>query len=263
MPRLAELPFWFSATLAVLLGLLFGSFLNVVIHRLPREESLSHPSSRCPRCGTPIAPWNNIPVVSWLLLRGRARCCGASISVRYPLVEAGTAALFGGTAWIVGGSWVLPAYLWFAAVTFVLILTDLDHKRIPNAILYPGTIVAVALLGIGGAVEGDLPAVWRGLAGGAGYFALLLVVALVARGGFGFGDVKLAFLLGIFTAHRSWEALGVGVFAAFVIGGLVSIALLIAGRAGRKDAIPFGPSLVAGAYVAIAWGDAIADWYLG
>lgn len=243
-------------------GLLIGSFLNVVAHRVPAGMSLLHPPSSCPRCDSPIRARDNVPVFGWVFLRGRCRDCAEPISVRYPLVETGTAALFGAAAWIVGASWVLPAYLWFVAVTFVLILTDLDHKRIPNAILYPGTIVAVALLGIGGAVEGDLQAVWRGLAGGAGYFALLLVVALVARGGFGFGDVKLAFLLGTFTAHRSWEALGVGVFAAFVIGGLVSIALLIAGRAGRKDAIPFGPSLVVGAYVAIAWGDAIADWYL-
>lgn len=244
-------------------GLLIGSFLNVVAYRVPAGMSLLRPPSSCPRCGHRIRARDNVPVLGWVMLRGRCRDCSEPVSARYPLVEIVTAVLFGITAWIIGDTWVLPSYLWFVAVTVVLVLTDLDHKRIPNAILYPGTAVAVVLLGIGSAADGDLPSVWRGLAGGVGYFVLLLVVALIARGGFGFGDVKLAFLLGTFTAHRSWEALGVGVFAAFVIGGLVSIALLIAGRAGRKDAIPFGPSLVLGAYVAMVWGEPIAEWYLG
>jgi leader peptidase (prepilin peptidase)/N-methyltransferase len=242
-------------------GLLIGSFLNVVAYRVPVGVSVLRPPSACPACGQEIRARDNIPVIGWFLVRGRCRDCGASISFRYPLVEAATAGLFAAT--IVGTSWTLPAYLWFVGLTIVLVLTDLDLKRIPNAILYPGTIVAIVLLAAGSIADGDAGPLWRGLGGGAAYFGLLLVIALIARGGFGFGDVKLAFVLGLFAAHRSWESLPVAVFAAFMVGGLVSTALLSARGAGRGDAIPFGPSLVLGAYVAIAWGDAIADWYLG
>jgi leader peptidase (prepilin peptidase)/N-methyltransferase len=245
------------------IGLLIGSFLNVVAYRVPAGISVLRPPSSCPSCKHEIRPRDNVPVIGWILLRGRCRDCGAPISVRYPLVEAATAGLFAATAAIVGASWTLPAYLWFVGITVVLVLTDLDLKRIPNAILYPGTIVALVLLAAGSIVDGDLDALWRGIGGGSAYFILLLVIALLARGGFGFGDVKLAFVLGLFAAHRSWESLPVAVFAAFMVGGIVSIGLLIARRAGRGDAIPFGPSLVLGAYLAIAWGDGIADWYLG
>jgi leader peptidase (prepilin peptidase)/N-methyltransferase len=244
------------------IGLLIGSFVNVVAYRIPNGISVVRPPSACPACGHEIRSRDNIPVMGWILLRGRCRDCSSPISMRYPLIEAMTGALFAATAVVIGPSWTLPAYLWFVGVTVALVLTDLDHKRIPNRILYPGTIAAVALLAIGAAAESDLPGLWRALGGGAGYFGFLLIIALVARGGFGFGDVKLALLLGTFTAFRSWGALFVGVFAAFVVGGLVSTVLLIAGRARRSDAIPFGPSLVAGAYLAIAAGTAIADWYL-
>lgn len=244
-------------------GLLIGSFLNVVAYRIPNEMSVLHPPSVCPSCGHEIRARDNVPILSWLLLRGRCRDCGAPISIRYPVVETTTAGVFAGAAAVLGAVWVLPAYLWFAAVTIALVLTDLDHKRIPNRILYPGTIVATALLGGGAALEGDLGSFGRSLLGGAGYFGLMLLVALVARGGFGFGDVKLAFLLGEFAAFRSWGSLFVAGFAAFVIGGLLSLALLVLGRVGRKDAIPFGPAMVAGAFAAVVVGDAIAEWYLG
>ncbi|MEA2022909.1 MAG: A24 family peptidase [Actinomycetota bacterium] len=171
-----------------------------------------------------------------------------------------TAALFPVTALLVGTDWVLPAYLWFVAVTVTLTLTDFDTKLIPNRILYPGTVVGAVLLTIGALIDGG--PILRAFAGGAIYFLLLLVIALIARGGFGFGDVKLAFLLGLFTAYRSWETLIVAVFAAFLLGGLVSLVLIIFRLKGRKDAIPFGPYLVAGAYVAIAWGATVATWYL-
>lgn len=171
-----------------------------------------------------------------------------------------TAALFAATPVAVGVDWVLPAYLWFVAVTVTLTLTDLDSKLIPNRILFPGTIVGLVLL-LGGAIIEDGPIV-RPLAGGAVYFALLFVLALIARGGFGFGDVKLAFLLGLFTTYQSWDALIVAVFAAFLLGGFVSAILLVFRIRSRKDAIPFGPYLVAGAYIAIGWAGAIAGWYL-
>lgn len=248
---------------AALFGLVIGSFLNVVAYRVPLDRSVVSPPSACPACGYRIRAYDNIPVVSWLLLRGRCRDCGASIAVRYPAVEAVTGALFAGTAWVIGFVWILPAYLWFAATTMVLNLTDFDHKRIPNRILYPATVVGVVLLAGGALADGEISRMPRALAGAAIYFTLLLVIALVARGGFGMGDVKLAVLLGTFLAFRSWQTLWAGIFLAFLTGGLVSLLLLVTGRKGRKDAIPFGPALIVGAWAAVAWGDRLVAWYLG
>lgn len=250
------------AWIAGLFGLVFGSFLNVVAYRVPLGRSVAHPPSACPVCEAPIRPRDNIPVVSWVILRGKCRDCSIPISARYAKVEALTGVLFAATTLLIGLLWVLPAYLWFVAVTMVLILTDLDHKRIPNRILYPGSIAGLVLLSGGSALDVDLGDLGRAILGGLFYFLGLLVLALIARGGFGFGDVKLAFLLGLFTAYRGWDHLVVGVFLAFLIGGVISIALLLSGKRGRKDAIPFGPSLILGAWIAIAFGAEIADWYL-
>ena len=253
----------YFSVVAGLFGLLIGSFLNVVAYRVPLGRSVVSPPSACPECGHPIRWQDNIPVVSWLLLRGRCRECNTRISPRYPTVEAATGALFVGTFLVIGPTWVVAAYLLFAATTMVLVLTDLDHQRIPNRILYPATVGAVALLTIGAAADGNLAAVPRALAGGGIYFGLLLLIALLARGGFGMGDVKLAFLLGTFIAFPSWATLWSGIFLAFLIGGLVSLLLLITGRKGRKDAIAFGPPLIFGAWVALVWGHRLVDWYLG
>lgn len=250
------------AAIAAIFGLVFGSFINVVAYRVPEGRSVVNPPSACPHCGSPIRAHDNIPVLSWLLLRGRCRDCEAKISPRYPIVEAATGALFAAAVLVVGTEWVLLAYLWFVGVTIALILTDLDHKRIPNRILYPGTVAGVVLLGVGALLDGGPGEFGRALLGGAIYFAALLVLAIVARGGFGFGDVKLAFLLGLFMTYLGWKHLGVGVFLAFFIGGLISIVLLVTRRRGRKDAIPFGPSLIIGAWLGIAYGQQIADWYL-
>lgn len=248
--------------IAAILGLVVGSFLNVVIHRVPRGESVVRPPSRCRSCETPIAPKDNVPVLSWLILQGRCRHCGTRISARYPLVEAGTAVLFALVAWEIGAVAVLPAYLWFAGVTLALSAIDLDHHRLPNRILYPGTIVGIGLLVAGSVVDGSTDRLPAALAGGVGYFATLLVIALAARGGFGMGDVKLGFLLGVFLGFVGWEAVVAGGFIAFLVGGLVAIILLFAGRKGRKEAIPFGPFLVLGALAAIPWGAPLLDWYL-
>ena len=253
----------YLAAVAGLWGLLIGSFLNVVAYRVPLGQSVVAPPSACPACAHPIRWKDNIPIVSWLLLRGRCRDCGAGISVRYPIVEFATGILFAGTYLVIGAVWVLPAYLLFAATTMVLVLTDLDHKRIPNRILYPATVAGVLLITSGAAADHSIGAIPRALAGGGIYFGLLLVIALLARGGFGMGDVKLAFLLGTFLAFPSWDTLGAGIFLAFLIGGLVSLILLITKKKGRKDAIPFGPPLILGAWISLVWGQRLVDWYLG
>ncbi|NOY57174.1 MAG: prepilin peptidase [Actinobacteria bacterium] len=250
-----------SATIA-LAGLMVGSFLNVVAYRIPLGLSVVNPPSACPHCGHPIRPWDNIPVLSWLLLGGRCRDCGERISIRYPLVEVFTAGVFGASAWFIGQQWILIPYLWFAAVTIVLALTDLDHHRIPNRILYPGTIVGLLLLAGGAYADHAVENLPRALMGGAIYFVLLFIIALAARGGFGMGDVKLAFFLGLFLAYASWGTLVAGIFLAFSLGGLAAITLLVTRLRGRKDPIAFGPALIAGAWIAIPVGQSLLSWYL-
>jgi len=251
------------ALVGAVLGLAAGSFVNVVAYRVPLGRSVVRPRSACPGCGHEIRSRDNVPVLAWLLLRGRCRDCGSAISMRYPLVEAGTAAAFALLALLVGASWALPGFWWAAGVAIALTLTDLDVRRIPDRILGPGLAVTAVLLAIGALADGEPMAVVRGLAGGAAYFTLLLAVALAARGGFGFGDVKLGALLGLVLAYRSWGVLVAGAFGAFLVGGLVAVALLAARRAGRKDAIPFGPAMVAGAACALAWGETVTRWYFG
>jgi len=247
---------------AALLGLIVGSFINVVAYRVPLHRSVVSPGSACPRCEHPLHWRDNIPVISWIRLRGRCRHCAERISIRYPVVEIVTAALFAVTVLTIGTQWVLPAYLWFTGVTVTLTLTDLDHKLIPNRILFPSTAIAVALLGIGALLDGEITSFGRGLLAGLVYFAVLLVIALIARGGFGFGDVKLAAFLGLYAGYLGWGHLLVSLFLPFAVGGIISILLLITRIKGRKDAIPFGPYMVIGAYAAVAYGQDIVDWYL-
>ncbi|MDH3308053.1 MAG: prepilin peptidase [Acidimicrobiia bacterium] len=247
----------------VLFGLVIGSFLNVVVYRIPAGMSVVSPPSACPQCGKHIRPRDNVPVFGWLILGGKCRDCAHPISIRYPLVEAGTALLFVATYLVVGLTWVLPAYLWFVAVTFVLSLIDFDTKRIPDKILLPGTLVAAILLGVGALAEGDLAAFGRGMLAGGAFFGGFLVLALIVPSGFGGGDVKLAFILGLFAGYVSWRAMVVSIFLAVFIGGGVSILLLVGRRVGRKEYVPFGPSLVLGSWLGAAFGDAIASWYLG
>lgn len=244
-------------------GLVVGSFLNVVVYRIPAGLSVVNPPSACPNCGTKIKPYDNLPVVSWLMLRGKCRSCHTHISARYPLVEAANAALFLGVYLVVGLDWTVVAYLWFAGVTLALALIDFDTKRIPNRILFPGALIGAILLGAGALAEGELGSYGRSWLTGLAYFAGFLILALIVPAGFGMGDVKLAFFLGMFAGYVSWAALVVAVFGAVFIGGGVSILLLITRRVGRKDAIPFGPSMVAAAWVAIAFGNELARSYLG
>ena len=250
------------AALVALAGLIAGSFINVVAYRIPLGKSVASPRSACPHCDQAIAWYDNIPVLSWLLLRGKCRGCGARISARYPVVELATAVAFYLIAVSIGIKWVLPAYLWFAGVGMALTLTDIDHKLIPNAILFPSTAIGAGLLGFGALLDGEpIQFLWA-VVGGAAYFAALLVLALVARGGFGFGDVKLAAFLGMFAAYLGWGRLAIAAVLPFFLGGAISILLLVTRIKGRKDAIPFGPYMVLAAFLAVVAGEAIIDWYL-
>ncbi|RHA40539.1 prepilin peptidase [Cellulomonas rhizosphaerae] len=254
------------AALAGIVGLAVGSFLNVVVWRVPRGESVVHPPSACPRCGHGIRRRDNIPVVSWLVLRGRCRDCGEPISARYPLVELATGVLFALTALWAGASWVLPALLYLAAIGVALTLIDVDTHRLPNAIVLPSYPVALALLVLaswnpGGA--SDWGALVRALIGCAALYAIYFVTVLVYPAGMGFGDVKLAGVLGLYLGWFGWGALVLGWFAAFLLGGLYSIGLLLLRRAGRRSGIPFGPWMLLGAACGIVLGERIWSAYLG
>jgi leader peptidase (prepilin peptidase)/N-methyltransferase len=249
--------------LSAAVGLLIGSFLNVVIHRVPRGESVVSPRSRCPGCGTEIAARDNIPVVSWLLLRGRCRHCGEPISARYPLVELLTGALFAAVTWWDGGTWALPAYLYLAAIGVALSAIDLDTKRLPNVIVLPSYVVALVLFLLPAALEGQWDAYLRAVLAGIALFAFYFLLAFIYPAGMGFGDVKLSGVIGIYLGWVSWALVGLGTFAAFLLGAFVGIAVILAGRGGRKTKVPFGPFMVVGAFLALFFGQAVVDWYAG
>ncbi|UQU63873.1 prepilin peptidase [Couchioplanes caeruleus] len=243
-----------------LLGLAVGSFLNVVIHRVPRGESLVRPGSHCPSCGNAVRNRHNVPVLGWLLLRGRCADCKAAISARYPLVEAGTAALFVAVAARFGWSWELPAYLYLAAVAIALAAIDLDVLRLPDQIVLPSYAVAV-LLFLPAAIAGhSWDAALRALLAAGCLYVFYRGLALVPRG-MGGGDVKLAPLLGLYLGWLGWSSVAVGAFAGFFLGGLVAAVLMLVKAAGRGSRIPFGPYMLAGSFLAVFAAAPIADWY--
>jgi leader peptidase (prepilin peptidase)/N-methyltransferase len=237
-------------------GLPIGSFLTVVAHRLPRGESIVGGRSRCPACGAQIAAYDNVPVFSWGLLRGRARCCGAAISPRYPLTELATCLLFALTAlvlWEDGAGLALG--LVFVTVLVAITLTDLERRIIPNKILIAGALAAVSIAAV--TDPGSLPerAIAAAAAGG-----LLLAAALAYPRGMGLGDVKLAATMGLLLGRDVAPAL----FVALLAGSLVGLALIARHGAGaRKRAIPFGPFLALGGVVGLLAGEELIDWYLG
>ena len=246
---------------AALLGLVIGSFLNVVIWRVPRGESVVSPPSHCPRCETPIQPRDNVPVLSWLLLRGRCRHCGEPISVRYPLVEAFTGILFAVLAAWFGPVAQLPAFLYLAAVGIALALIDFDLRRLPDALTLPSYPVGIALLGAASLAHHHAWPFLRGLIGMAVLFGFYFTVAFIAPRGMGFGDVKLSGVLGLYLAWLGWGELAVGAFSAFLVGGLVGIGLIFFAGGGRKTKVPFGPFMLIGALIGIFAGGPIASAY--
>ncbi len=241
--------------LAAVGGLLVGSFLNVVAWRLPRGESLLAPGSHCPGCDAPVRPYDNVPVVSWLLLRGRCRDCRASIAIRYPLVEACSAGLAVAVVAARHGTHELALGLTLVALLVPMALIDLDHRIIPNRLTALGALAALA---IGLATDpGGVP---QQLIAGVAAGGFLLAAALARPGGMGMGDVKLAGMLGLFLGREVAVALLVALLAGSFVG-IVVMARRGVGE-GRKTAIPFGPFLALGGAVALLAGPAIVHWYL-
>jgi len=243
------------APLAFLGGMVAGSFISVVAHRVPRGVSIVAPRSRCPSCSAQIAAYDNIPVFSWLLLRGRCRGCGAPIPARYPLLELGMGIAFLLTVVVL---WDQPAQLAmglvFVATLAAVTLTDLEQRIIPNKILLVAALIGLAIAAL--ADPGSLPerAIAAASAGG-----LLLLTALVYPSGMGMGDVKLAALMGLFLGAAVAPALLIG----FLAGALAGLAMIARdGSAARKKGIPFGPFLALGGLVGLLAGNELIDWYL-
>jgi leader peptidase (prepilin peptidase)/N-methyltransferase len=241
--------------LAAIGGLLIGSFLNVVAYRLPRGESLISPGSRCPGCGTPVKPYDNIPVLGWLLLRGRCRSCGIAISPRYPIVEALTAVLAISVVLAKHSAHDVILGLVFVLILVPVALIDLDHRIIPNKITAPA---ALAAIGIGLATKPS--GVPEQLIAGAAAGGFLLIFALGYPRGLGMGDVKLAGVMGLYLGR----SVGPALFAGLLIGAVVGAGIMarVGVAAGRKAAVPFGPFLAAGGVVGLLAGPSIVHWYL-
>lgn len=241
---------------AALFGATIGSFLNVVVWRLPRGESLSHPGSHCPKCQTPIKPYDNVPVLGWLVLRGRCRSCREPISARYPLVEAATALLY---VLVVAVAWddTTDITLGIALVTLLVpaTLIDLDVRRIPNALTAPFAVAAVVIVAVLDA--GRLP---EHLIAGAAAFGFFYLAAVARPGGMGMGDVKLAGVLGLYLGRAVAPAIFFALISGIVIGAAVMTRVGVA--EGRRTKIPFGPFLALGGLMAFLVGDGLVDAYL-
>jgi leader peptidase (prepilin peptidase)/N-methyltransferase len=242
-----------------ILGLLIGSFLNVVAYRVPRGESIAHPPSHCPSCDRPIRNRHNIPVLGWLMLRGRCFDCGAPISARYPLVEAGTALAFAAIGVrFADHPQLLAAYLVFTAIGIALALIDLDVRRLPDVIVLPAYPVLAALL----VIDTDGHALLRAVYAGAALYAFYFLIAVLAPGSMGFGDVKLAGVLGGVLGYLSWGALLTGAFLGFLLGAVVGVLLIVVRRADRKSAVPFGPFMIVAAWASILGASGLGEAYL-
>jgi leader peptidase (prepilin peptidase) / N-methyltransferase len=236
-----------------LFGAVIGSFLNVVAHRVPLGESIASPGSRCPECGEPVKPYDNIPVVSWLLLRGRCRNCGTRISPRYPLVELATALVWAAVVAVRGFDNDLVLELPFVSALIALAAIDYDHKLLPNKIVYP-----LAAYGVIATLLVDRDDLVENLIAGAGAFTFLLVAVIAYPRGMGMGDVKLAGAMGLYLGLSVIPAL----LTAFLSGSIVGVFIIAReGAAGRKKAVPFGVFLALGGIVGVLAGPELIDVY--
>ncbi len=242
-------------------GSAIGSFLNVCIYRMPRNMSIIAPASRCPSCNTPIRPYDNIPVLSYILLRGKCRICKAGISLRYPTVEFLNAALYALVLWRFGLEWYTPAYFIFCSVLVVITFIDLDFQIIPDRITLPGIGIGLiagaflmpdpfvrnALLGLKASIIGFL-------VGGGLFYA----IAVLSRGGMGGGDIKMMAMVG---ALMGWKSVLLTTFLGSLTGAVIGIFLMISKGKGRKTKIPFGPFLGLGSLITLFFGQEIFNWY--
>lgn len=247
-------------------GALIGSFLNVIVWRVPQGLSIVRPGSACPSCGHELSWWENIPVLSWVALRAKCLSCRERISPRYPLVELATAAAFGAVVWAALVDAVpfaaVPVLLYWAATAIALALIDLDHHRLPHAIVMPSYVVTGVLVVLASALTGEWMRLLPAVIGLVALGGLYLLLAVAKPGGMGGGDVRLAGVLGILLGWFGWPALIVGGFSAFLIGGVVGIALMAIGKAGRKSGLPFGPFMLVGAAIGIFAGEHLTNLYL-
>ena len=240
--------------IAFIFGSMIGSFANVCIHRLPRRQSLVFPASHCPSCQEPLRPWHNIPLLSYLALRGRCAFCGTAISVRYPLVEC-----LGGLLYVFlyhqfGFSVHSVVLILLATALLIVSFIDLQHKIIPDVITLPGIVAGVVasfLITPVGVVSSILGVV---LGGG-----LFFLVAVIRPGGMGGGDIKLIAMIGAFLG---WQAVLMTIFLGACTGSVAGLALMLLGKKGRKDMVPFGPFLAFGALLTMVWGQDMLLWYL-
>lgn len=236
-----------------LFGALIGSFLNVVAYRIPVGESLVSPGSHCPSCDAPVRPWDNIPVISWLMLRGKCRKCGVRISSRYPIVELLTAAAFAAVVAVNGFDGDLLLELPFVAALIALAAIDLDHRLLPNKIVYP-----LAAYGVVATLLVDRTDLAENLIAGAGAFTFLFLAVLAYPRGMGMGDVKLAGAMGVYLGLSVIPAL----LIAFLAGSLVGLGMIAReGASARKKAVPFGVFLALGGIVAVLAGPELIELY--
>ena len=246
--------------IALPLGLVFGSFLTVAIHRLPEGESLLRPRSRCPSCGSQIGAADNVPVVSWLLLGGRCRSCGARISAVYPLTELASGVLFVAVVLRFEDAWTAVMLAPFLGLLVAITVIDWRHRIIPNRLVYPAILLAAPYVAVADLAGGGLDAPRAGI-GFLVYGMGLLIIALISPRGMGMGDVKLAALVGLCVGGLGLRYVGVAAGAGVLIGGVAAIVALAAG-AGRKSALPYGPAIALGAGVAVFAGAELGEAYL-
>jgi leader peptidase (prepilin peptidase)/N-methyltransferase len=247
------------AVLAAVLGLCVGSFLNVCIYRLPRGQSLASPPSRCPRCERPLRWHHNVPILSWLALRGRCAYCLAPISVQYPIIELVTALVWLLVVWMTPVGWLLASRLVLATALIVLFMIDLEHQLLPNAITLPGIVVGLAFSVVAppGWVESLLGIV---LGGGVLYGIAAAYYLLRKEEGMGMGDVKMLAMVGAFLG---WRAVLLTLVLSSFAGAVIGVAMMLLQRGTMRYALPFGTFLAVGAFIAMLFGDAILTWYLG
>lgn len=251
-----------AVLVAAVLGLCVGSFLNVVVSRVPEGRSVATPRSSCPSCGTPIRPYDLVPVVSWLLLRGRCRSCNDPISATYPLVEAGTAAVWALVAWRIGWDALLPASLVWSAGLLALSVIDLRTFRLPTKIIYATLAVTSAMLVLAAAVTGHWGQLVQCAAGAVIAFGVYLLIHVAQPKGMGFGDVRLSALIGAMLGWHGLAVMFVGLFLGFLIGAAASVVVVAAKRGTLKTKVPFGPYMCVGAMTALLYGREIVDWWL-